>query len=135
MKRKLRFLIVLLSVFISLNAYSQDLIYRPFGTQGTQQQEQSQVVRATAYSQNNNGGYDKLPLRVEVKMDSWGNPRMKVVAYYSSNGFQGRWERILGANQVEICNPLLSYGNQLEKSFMYKVRLTSPAIRTWYFDL
>ena len=130
-----RVLFFFFASFIAFNAYSQDLVYRAFGVEQQEQQQQSQTVRTTAYAQNSNGSYTKMPIRVEVSQTSYGATTMKVVAAYVSNGYSGSWQKV-PANRVEECRPIYaSSGNQLESQFMYKSLLTVGGVRTWYCDL
>jgi len=128
-------LIVILALVFASNSYSQELIYRAFGVEQQEPQQQSQAVRTTAYAQNSDGTYTKMPIRVEVTQTSYGTTTMKVVAAYVSNGYSRNWQRVM-ANRVEECRPIYAAsGNQLERQFMYKASLTVGLTRTWYFDL
>ena len=112
--------------------------YTPFfrdSPNQTQQQEQTQEYRATAYQMDYNGNYIKIPIQVTVTTYTYptGNcsQEIKVTAFYRSNGYGGQWENCMYGVPIQKCQSI--YGNNMEQSFMFKANL--PMIGWIYFDL
>ena len=97
--------------------------------QNSQPQTYEETVQTTAYYQDNNGSYRKIPIKVTVKTSQWGGQSINVTAYYNYD--YGQWQSLI-AISASKCNGIL--GGEMESSFMYKAYL-SVLLTTIYFDL
>lgn len=132
---------------------AQDLTYRPFFRESTptpqpqqdyyqpRQQErrqtevESQTGRVTAYQTDQNGDFIKIPIKITITTYTYptGDMRqeVKVTSYYRNNGYGGQWENCMYGAAIQKCQSI--YGNEMEKSFMFKSNV--PMIGWIYFDL
>ena len=94
-------------------------------------QNNSQVMTTTAYSQGYDGQYTKMRIRVQVNDKGFGGVSMRVVEKYVSSGLGGQWAKVYSGSEVKKCAPLASM-NPMEQNFMFKATIDT---KTWYFDL
>ena len=132
MKRIVIILIILSASVVTARA--QDLIYRGFNQQESYNDRSStQTVSATAYSRDSYGNLVKMPIRIQLTTNAYGQTTARVVQKYVSNGLGGGWAKVLTSGQIQQCQSIFATsGNSLENSFMYKVSIDT---RTWYFDM
>lgn len=136
MKKILSITIILFA--LAFTGAAQDLIYRSFGTGGSQQQQaqpSSQTVRTTAFFVRN-GEYYKAPIQVELTTSHshYGGTSYYVVAVWNNMSYSGSWSRLPNRVAVQRCISTSAYGEtaRLEKSYMYKALV---GYDWYYFDL
>lgn len=90
------------------------------------QQSSSEVVRTTAYYQDEDGLY-KVPVRVEVT-----NRDIRIISQYTyRTSYEGSWETVYSGGYAQKCSHI-GTNSALESQFMYKATV---GMHTYYFDL
>lgn len=96
--------------------------------QNSQPRTHKETVQTTAYYQDNNGSYVKVPIKVTITASSYGQT-ISITSYY--NYQYGAWTDT-GFTSVQKCDGI--FGGEMESAFMYKAYL-AIFLKTVYFDL
>ncbi len=125
--------ILIMGISLSTNAQSigYQATYNDVQQQSYRQQsqpQQQQLYSTTAYYRQGNA-YVKLPIRVAI--DNYNQITIKQM--YIQTVVGGSWKTVNNSVKAQKCMSMSS--DPLEKQFMYKCRIVSPAVTTIYFDL